>query len=256
MITCKKCGRVLDLEDILCPVCGSPTAEAPQLNFYSTAQQNGQHSTPPDTGYAPPPDAPPNTGYAPPQDTPPDVSYVTPPPQYGYAPPPGAPPPNAPQYGYAPPPNAPPPQYGYTPPPYGYSQPQYYDNNPSAYDNSGIYTKKPKSKIAAGLLAILLGYGIYNFYLKYYLKASIQLAGTLISTMFMASWGMEVAREMIEWSMEMSMNPYVFSFPNIFTPTYVIGLIISMGIGIWQLVEGILILIGKINRDGAGNPIA
>jgi len=211
--------------------------EAPNY-FYSTQQSD----TPPNT----PPNAQPN------------VSYVPPPPQYGYGPPPNAPP-NAsyppPQYGYGPPPNAPP-NANYPPPPqYGYQANPGYGYNAAAYDNSGIYAKKPKSKLAAGLLAILVGYGIYNFYLKYYAKAICQLVGTLISAGFIIYWSMEFFQDMMEWTMIMTGNPSAYFFPNIFTPAYIIGMIISMGIGLWQLVEGILILVGKINRDGSGNPL-
>jgi len=255
-------------------VCGTPTAEAPQYSFYSTEQRNEQppDAPPGDTnagspslqfGYTPPPDAPPgsqDSGSPPPQfgsappNTPPNVSYVPPPPQYGYAPP-DAPP----QYGYAPP-DAPP-QYDYTPPQqHGYTAPQGYNNNASPHYNSGTYAKKPKSKIAAGLLAILLGYGIYNFYLKYYVKAVIQLVVTVVAVGFITYWGLSFAQEFfqmtVEMSTEMYMDPFAFSFPDLTAPSYVIGSIISTCLWLWQLVEGILILVGKIDRDGAGNPIA
>ena len=256
MIVCKKCGRVLNEEDISCPLCGTPTAEAPQYNFFSTEQRNEQPpDAPPGDPYAgsPTPNTAPDAGnVTPPPNTAPNVSYVTPPPQYGYAPPPDAPP----QCGYAPPPGAQQ-QYDYTPPQqHGYTAPQGYRNNAAPYNNSGIYVKKPKSKIAAGLLAILLGYGIYNFYLKYYVKAVIQLAGTIIASGFIVYWSMGFAQEIVQMSMEMAMDPYAFSMPDLFAPSYIIGSIISTGIWLWSLVEGILILIGRINTDGAGGPIA
>lgn len=77
---------------------------------------------------------------------------VTPPPQAApqpqYAPP---------QPQYAPPQYAPPPPYGA--PPYGYAPPQY---GPPPFDPR----MNPKSKTAAGLLAIFLGgIGVHKFYL-------------------------------------------------------------------------------------------
>ena len=36
----------------------------------------------------------------------------------------------------------------------------------------------------------------------------------------------------------------------------VVGVFIVMGVGIWGLVEGIMILTGKIDTDGKGNPLA
>lgn len=75
-----------------------------------------------------------------------------------------------------------------------------------------------KSKLIAGLLGIFLGgLGIHNFYLGYTKKAVIQvLLGTVGVLLFF------------------------------------IGPIVS---GIWGFVEGILILAGKINVDGKGNPL-
>lgn len=73
----------------------------------------------------------------------------------------------------------------------------------------------PKSKIAAGILGILLGaFGVHNFYLGYTGKAIAQLLITLLTCGF--------------------------------------GAFIS---SIWGLIEGILILTGNINVDGYGNPL-
>ncbi len=72
-----------------------------------------------------------------------------------------------------------------------------------------------KSKIAAGILGILVGsFGIHNFYLGYTGKAVAQLLLTLVTC------GM--------------------------------GSVVS---GIWGLVEGIMILTGSINCDAKGVPL-
>ena len=72
-----------------------------------------------------------------------------------------------------------------------------------------------KSKLTAGLLAIFLGtLGIHNFYLGFTTKAIIQLVVSLLGA---AAFG--------------------------------IG---PVAIGIWALVEGIMILTGKINTDANG----
>lgn len=71
----------------------------------------------------------------------------------------------------------------------------------------------PKSKIAAGLMGIFLGYfGVHNFYLGYTGKAVAQLLITILSC----------------------------------------G-ILSFASGIWGLIEGILILAGSIEKDAKGN---
>lgn len=72
-----------------------------------------------------------------------------------------------------------------------------------------------KSKVAAGVLGILLGFlGVHNFYLGYTGKAIAQLLITLLSC-FILSWA--------SW--------------------------------IWGLVEGILILTGSMAVDGQGVPL-
>lgn len=80
-----------------------------------------------------------------------------------------------------------------------------------------------KSKVAAGLLGILLGgLGVHNFYLGYTAKAVVQLVLTCVGIL-LTCVGVGVFLEMASW--------------------------------IWGLVEGILILVGKINEDGMGNPL-
>lgn len=74
-----------------------------------------------------------------------------------------------------------------------------------------------KSKLVAGLLGIFLGtLGIHNFYLGYTTKAVIQLVVSIVGGIVTCG-------------------------------------IATVGIEIWALVEGIMILTGKINVDGQGN---
>lgn len=90
---------------------------------------------------------------------------------------------------------------------------------------AGNYNMMPgaKSKVCAGLLAIFLGaYGVHNFYLGYTTKAVIQLVGTIVSFFLMLIG---------------------------------IGFITLSAIGIWALIEGIMILSGSINVDGNGMPL-
>jgi TM2 domain-containing membrane protein YozV len=81
-----------------------------------------------------------------------------------------------------------------------------------------------KSKIAAGLFGIFLGcFGVHNFYLGYTSKAVTQLVLTIVSYPLMCLFGL--------------------------------GVLLLMGISIWGLVEGIMILVGKINVDAKGIPL-
>lgn len=95
--------------------------------------------------------------------------------------------------------------------------------------NCGVANKKvanagSKSKIVAGLLGIFLGcFGVHNFYLGYTSKAVTQL---------------------------------VLSIVGIVLSCVVVGVFLVLGIEIWGLVEGIMILCGKIDVDGHGNALA
>lgn len=88
---------------------------------------------------------------------------------------------------------------------------------------AGNVNPNAKSKLAAGLLGIFLGYlGVHNFYLGYTQKAVIQL---------------------------------VLFIVGILTLCIGVGFFMYMAACIWGLVEGIMILCGKIEVDGQGNPL-
>ena len=80
-----------------------------------------------------------------------------------------------------------------------------------------------KSKLAAGLLGIFLGgFGVHNFYLGYTSKAVTQLVLTIVG--------------------------YVLCCIGI-------GIFLVLGVGIWGLLEGIMILAGKNDTDANGKPL-
>ena len=134
------------------------------------------------------------------------------------------------------------------PPPNNYGAPQPYSNNTPGYNNPGAYPQKTKSKVAAGLLALLVGLGIYNFYLKKTGKALLQLFGGLIGYGLLMYDVAVYTIEIMEW---IPGTPE----PTFFTPAYIIGLLLVSAVGLWQFIEGIMILCGKITVDGQGNPI-
>ncbi|MBO4422407.1 MAG: TM2 domain-containing protein [Clostridia bacterium] len=81
-----------------------------------------------------------------------------------------------------------------------------------------------KSKVAAGILGILLGHlGIHNFYLGYTGKAIGQLVLTVVG-----------------WILSIALG---------------FGLILVSASAIWGLIEGIMILTGSIKVDGKGNTL-
>ena len=85
--------------------------------------------------------------------------------------------------------------------------------------------KEPKSRVAAGLFALFLGgFGVHNFYLGYTTKAIIQCVVSSVCLLLSCC-------------------------------TVGISLFGNLGICIWALVEGIMILSGKIDTDGEGNPL-
>ncbi len=86
--------------------------------------------------------------------------------------------------------------------------------------NNAIPHANQKSKLAAGILGIMLGsLGVHNFYLGYTGKAVAQLLLTLIGTWLTCG-------------------------------------ISAIAASIWGIVEGIQILTGSINTDAVGIPLS
>lgn len=91
--------------------------------------------------------------------------------------------------------------------------------------NKNTTSAELKSKMAAGLLGIFLGqFGVHNFYLGYTTKAIIQVS--------------------------VSAAGYLLSIC-----TFGISALAPLGISVWGLIEGIMILAGSIDKDGNGNPL-
>jgi TM2 domain-containing membrane protein YozV len=126
-------------------------------------------------------------------------------PQDGYG---GAPGYGAPGYGYGPTP-------GYGPPP-GYGYPVPYPPDPAApygRDPMTGYPLSDKSKVAAGLLQIFLGvFGVGRFYTGHTTIAVIQLSLTLV---------------------------------GIVTSIIFVGIFLILGVQIWVLIDGIMLLAGR-----------
>ncbi|MCM1540092.1 MAG: NINE protein [Blautia sp.] len=80
-----------------------------------------------------------------------------------------------------------------------------------------------KSRQVAGLLGIFLGgFGIHNFYLGYTTKAVTQLACAIAGCL---------------------------------ASCIGIGVLVVLAMIVWGIVEGIMILNGRIDTDGQGNPL-
>ncbi|MCR4697024.1 MAG: TM2 domain-containing protein [Lachnospiraceae bacterium] len=112
-------------------------------------------------------------------------------------------------------------------------------------DNNNLYqnvnTDERKSKLAAGLLGIFLGaFGVHNFYLGYTKKAILQVALS----------GGSIVLSIIFWILSIPLSFIVIGV--LLMPLAGILDLVPMGIGIWGLVEGIMILAGGINVDGKG----
>ena len=114
--------------------------------------------------------------------------------------------------------------------------------------NSGVdvvdygYGTSNKSKVAAGLLGIFLGcYGVHNFYLGYIKKGIVQL-GCIIGAIVFA----------VVLIFFMEMNGPNETTAIIFPLLLWADVLLILGVEIWAFVEGVMILCGKINRDGKG----
>ena len=115
---------------------------------------------------------------------------------------------------------------------------------PAGYGAQNVPATGGKSKIVAGLLGILLGtFGVHNFYLGYTKKAVLQVA---------LCWGGWIG------AIIFYILGTVLSFTVVALLLYIPALLLMfapVAISIWTLIEGIMILCGKINVDGKGNPL-
>ena len=84
-----------------------------------------------------------------------------------------------------------------------------------------------KSRMVAGILGIFLGVsGAHNFYLGYFLFAIIQASVSALALI-------------------LCFIPYM----------WMLGVPVLIGVAVWGIVEGILILTGNSSMDGQGNPL-
>ena len=101
-----------------------------------------------------------------------------------------------------------------------------------------------KSKTTAGLLGIFLGiFGVHNFYLGFKKKAIIQLVISCVG----------IVISIIAWVIADILALVVIGIFLI--PVALLLNCIPIGVAIWGLVEGIRILMGKVEYDGYGEPI-
>ena len=196
---CANCGDEIPIGAVTCAVCGQPVPVSPYMGQQAAYQQQPFQQPYSQPTYGQP-------GYSQPGYSQPPYS------QPGYG-----------QPGYQQPYGQPGYQQPYSQPNPSYQQramppaaPGYGQQNQNMYNNPMNYGAVAyKSKVAAGVLGILLGaLGVHNFYLGYTGKGVAQLLLTICTC------GM--------------------------------GGTIS---AIWGFIEGIMILTGSINTDGRGLPL-
>jgi len=111
-------------------------------------------------------------------------------------------------------------------------------------DTYGI--ESTKSKAAAGVLGIFMGiYGVHNFYLGYKKRAVTQLVLTILTYVYMFLFVFAAAlSDYVSDAMGAALVAILLLFA-----------FIVMGVRIWSFVESIMILCGRIERDGKGRRI-
>ena len=105
--------------------------------------------------------------------------------------------------------------------------------------------EEQKSRLIGGLLGIFLGqFGVHNFYLGYTTKAIIQVSltggGIVLGTLLM-----------------LISIPLTLVFVGIFVMFFGMFVMFGclIGVRIWTLVEGIMIIAGAVPVDGKGIPL-
>jgi len=115
-----------------------------------------------------------------------------------------------------------------------------------------------KSKVAAGILALLVGWGIYNFYLGYTKKAVIQLM-LMIAGLIIVFAGVVIT---IIGAVGLEAVYLYGGDDSLYIAMLIMGIalivcawIALMVVYMWEFVEGIMILCGAIKVDGRGQPL-
>lgn len=127
-------------------------------------------------------------------------------------------------------------------------------DNPYYEENRQNAAKSGKNLVVAGLLALFLGLlGIHNFYLGYKKKGMIQLLLTLASVfLFLIPFLSSVLFVLFGPHVHRALGPGfglgLFSFVSLYTAIEVFG------VGIWVLIEAVLIFLGRI-PDSEGRPL-
>ena len=111
-------------------------------------------------------------------------------------------------------------------------------------DNGSYFYHKPKHRIIAGLLAILLGFGIYSLYLKNVKKGMIQLIVPTVSLLLLGIMAL------ICYNIS-NFKIIIFGF---FIPLFLTAVLVAV-MHLWCIIEGFLILMGLIDEDGHGNKL-
>ena len=108
-----------------------------------------------------------------------------------------------------------------------------------------------RSKLAAGLLGIFLGYlGVHNFYLGRTGRAAAQLMLSVVgfAGYFIAFFFSLFAIAGMTGDMALAAAPFILIFSAL-------SMIAVLASGLWGLIEGIMILSGSVKMDGRGVPL-
>jgi len=110
----------------------------------------------------------------------------------------------------------------------------------NSQNNTSHFYYRQRSRILAGLLAIFIGFGIYNLYIRNHKKGITQFLVPFISILL----------TFIMYLIADSVGSLVL-VAGFFLP-YILTLSILISMHLWSIVEGILILTGLIDEDGVG----
>ena len=114
----------------------------------------------------------------------------------------------------------------------------------------------PKSRLVGGLLGLFLGsIGVHNFYLGHIKKGVAKVILTIISIVFIiAAASLLVSSGYVD---EDTGEFFITNYSNFTNASllFVLGILISSGLGIWALVESILIFVSTNIKDGDDKPL-
>jgi TM2 domain-containing membrane protein YozV/RNA polymerase subunit RPABC4/transcription elongation factor Spt4 len=129
-------------------------------------------------------------------------------------------------------------------------------SKPVSFNAEPTLEYSPKNRLVGGLLGLFLGsIGVHNFYLGHIKKGVAKIILTVISFVFIIG---AVSLLISSGYTDIDSGEFIVTNYTNFTNAMlllVLGIFVSSGLGIWALIESILIFVSTNIKDGDNKPL-